>query len=87
MCVLVGKCLYKRAGVCVCACAHASAQALVMWDALTLFQFTKTVQVHRPASDWLPCRILKVVGVSAVTGSGLDKLFEQVEDAADEYER
>uniref|UniRef100_A0A671UIX5 GPN-loop GTPase n=1 Tax=Sparus aurata TaxID=8175 RepID=A0A671UIX5_SPAAU len=30
---------------------------------------------------------LRVVGVSAVTGSGLDELFVQVEDAADEYER
>nr|XP_046253896.1 GPN-loop GTPase 1 [Scatophagus argus] len=30
---------------------------------------------------------LRVVGVSAVTGSGLDELFAQVEDAADEYER
>lgn len=30
---------------------------------------------------------LQVVGVSAVTGSGLDELFVQVEDAADEYER
>ncbi|XP_029701943.1 LOW QUALITY PROTEIN: GPN-loop GTPase 1-like [Takifugu rubripes] len=30
---------------------------------------------------------LRVVGVSAVTGSGLDKLFVQVEDAAQEYER
>ncbi|XP_075870683.1 GPN-loop GTPase 1 [Nelusetta ayraudi] len=30
---------------------------------------------------------LRVVGVSAVTGSGLDELFTQVEDAADEYER
>ncbi|XP_008308079.1 GPN-loop GTPase 1 [Cynoglossus semilaevis] len=30
---------------------------------------------------------LKVVGVSAVTGSGFDKLLEQVEDAAKEYER
>ncbi|KAA8578057.1 hypothetical protein FQN60_007121 [Etheostoma spectabile] len=29
---------------------------------------------------------LRVVGVSAVTGSGLDELFVQVEDAADEYE-
>lgn len=32
-----------------------------------------------------PC--LQVVGVSAVTGSGLDELFVQVEDAAEEYER
>lgn len=31
--------------------------------------------------------LLQVVGVSAVTGSGLDELFAQVEDAADEYER
>uniref|UniRef100_H3CA52 GPN-loop GTPase n=1 Tax=Tetraodon nigroviridis TaxID=99883 RepID=H3CA52_TETNG len=30
---------------------------------------------------------LRVVGVSAVTGSGLDQLFRQVEDAAAEYER
>ncbi|XP_068616977.1 GPN-loop GTPase 1 [Brachionichthys hirsutus] len=30
---------------------------------------------------------LRVVGVSAVTGSGLDELFVQVEDAAAEYER
>uniref|UniRef100_A0A8C2ZRI9 GPN-loop GTPase n=1 Tax=Cyclopterus lumpus TaxID=8103 RepID=A0A8C2ZRI9_CYCLU len=30
---------------------------------------------------------LRVVGVSAVTGSGLDELFVQVEDAAQEYER
>ncbi|XP_031606759.1 GPN-loop GTPase 1 [Oreochromis aureus] len=30
---------------------------------------------------------LRVVGVSAVTGSGLDELFVQVEDAAKEYER
>uniref|UniRef100_A0A4W6CRW2 GPN-loop GTPase n=1 Tax=Lates calcarifer TaxID=8187 RepID=A0A4W6CRW2_LATCA len=30
---------------------------------------------------------LRVVGVSAVTGSGLDELFVQVEDAATEYER
>ncbi|XP_017282583.1 GPN-loop GTPase 1 [Kryptolebias marmoratus] len=30
---------------------------------------------------------LRVVGVSAVTGSGLDQLFVQVEDAAKEYER
>ncbi|KAF3835602.1 hypothetical protein F7725_028160 [Dissostichus mawsoni] len=30
---------------------------------------------------------LRVVGVSAVTGSGLDELFVQVEEAADEYER
>ncbi|XP_054863738.1 GPN-loop GTPase 1 [Amphiprion ocellaris] len=30
---------------------------------------------------------LRVVGVSAVTGSGLDQLFAQVEDAAEEYER
>ncbi|KAF7660950.1 hypothetical protein LDENG_00272320 [Lucifuga dentata] len=30
---------------------------------------------------------LRVVGVSAVTGSGLDELFVQVEDAANEYER
>ncbi|XP_068169396.1 GPN-loop GTPase 1 [Antennarius striatus] len=30
---------------------------------------------------------LRVVGVSAVTGSGLDELFVQVEDAAEEYER
>ncbi|KAF3686170.1 GPN-loop GTPase 1 [Channa argus] len=30
---------------------------------------------------------LRVVGVSAVTGSGLDELFVQVEDAAREYER
>ncbi|KAM9366768.1 GPN-loop GTPase 1 [Symphorus nematophorus] len=30
---------------------------------------------------------LRVVGVSAVTGSGLDKLFVQVEDAAEEYDR
>ncbi|XP_041792813.1 GPN-loop GTPase 1 [Chelmon rostratus] len=30
---------------------------------------------------------LRVVGVSAVTGSGLDKLFAQVEGAAEEYER
>lgn len=30
---------------------------------------------------------LRVVGVSAVTGSGLDQLFVQVEDAAQEYER
>lgn len=30
---------------------------------------------------------LQVVGVSAVTGSGLDELFMQVEDAAKEYER
>ncbi|XP_013882390.1 GPN-loop GTPase 1 [Austrofundulus limnaeus] len=30
---------------------------------------------------------LRVVGVSAVTGSGLDQLFAQVEDAAKEYER
>lgn len=29
---------------------------------------------------------LQVVGVSAVTGSGLDDLFVQVEDAAKEYE-
>lgn len=31
--------------------------------------------------------LLQVVGVSAVTGSGLDQLFRQVEDAAVEYER
>lgn len=31
--------------------------------------------------------LLQVVGVSAVTGSGLDELFRQVEDAALEYER
>ncbi|XP_029977991.1 GPN-loop GTPase 1 [Sphaeramia orbicularis] len=30
---------------------------------------------------------LRVVGVSAVTGSGLDELFVQVEDAAKEYDR
>ncbi|XP_076012402.1 GPN-loop GTPase 1 [Genypterus blacodes] len=30
---------------------------------------------------------LRVVGVSAVKGTGLDELFVQVEDAADEYER
>ncbi|XP_062271155.1 GPN-loop GTPase 1 [Scomber scombrus] len=30
---------------------------------------------------------LRVVGVSAVTGSGLDELFVQVGDAAEEYER
>ncbi|XP_033486936.1 GPN-loop GTPase 1 isoform X1 [Epinephelus lanceolatus] len=30
---------------------------------------------------------LRVVGVSAVTGNGLDELFVQVEDAAEEYER
>ncbi|AWP01116.1 putative GPN-loop GTPase 1 [Scophthalmus maximus] len=30
---------------------------------------------------------LRVVGVSAVTGRGLDELFVQVEDAADEYDR
>ncbi|XP_030581052.1 GPN-loop GTPase 1 [Archocentrus centrarchus] len=30
---------------------------------------------------------LRVVGVSAVTGTGLDELFVQVEDAAKEYER
>ncbi|XP_040915803.1 GPN-loop GTPase 1 [Toxotes jaculatrix] len=30
---------------------------------------------------------LRVVGVSAVTGTGLDELFVQVEDAAEEYER
>ncbi|KAE8297801.1 GPN-loop GTPase 1 [Larimichthys crocea] len=30
---------------------------------------------------------LRVVGVSAVTGSGLDELFVQVEDAAEEYDR
>uniref|UniRef100_A0A1A8QJ91 GPN-loop GTPase n=1 Tax=Nothobranchius pienaari TaxID=704102 RepID=A0A1A8QJ91_9TELE len=30
---------------------------------------------------------LRVVGVSAVTGSGLEELFAQVEDAAKEYER
>ncbi|KAM9832004.1 GPN-loop GTPase 1 [Neosynchiropus ocellatus] len=30
---------------------------------------------------------LRVVGVSAVTGTGLDDFFVQVEDAADEYER
>lgn len=29
----------------------------------------------------------QVVGVSAVTGSGLDELFAQVEGAAEEYER
>lgn len=33
------------------------------------------------------CLCLQVVGVSAVTGSGLDELFVQVEDAAEEYER
>lgn len=30
---------------------------------------------------------LRVVGVSAITGSGLDQLFVQVEDAAKEYDR
>lgn len=29
---------------------------------------------------------MQVVGVSAVTGSGLDELFVQVADAAKEYE-
>uniref|UniRef100_A0A672PEN9 GPN-loop GTPase n=1 Tax=Sinocyclocheilus grahami TaxID=75366 RepID=A0A672PEN9_SINGR len=34
----------------------------------------------------LSCSFLMVVGVSAVTGSGLDELFVQVADAAKEYE-
>lgn len=34
-----------------------------------------------------PVVCLQVVGVSAVTGSGLDELFVQVQDAAEEYER
>lgn len=35
----------------------------------------------------LPVMCLQVVGVSAVTGSGLNELFVQVDDAAKEYER
>ena len=32
-------------------------------------------------------RNIKIVGVSAVTGSGIEEFFELVENAADEYER
>lgn len=31
--------------------------------------------------------VLKIVGVSAMSGAGMDDLFKAIEDAADEYER
>lgn len=40
-----------------------------------------------PSAALLSRPLLQVVGVSAVTGSGLEQLFRQVEEAAAEYER
>ncbi len=63
------------------------------WDLLTLNPHNKTLSrrtlENKGGTLLLTALSLspQVVGVSAVTGSGLDELFVQVEDAAEEYER